>query len=87
MQNLTKKGEGKMWELSASISGELLVPAWENNSALQHSFQHKHAQRVLRAKLHAERKPWSRFLGQQRWPIGCGAGAEPTSGPFMGPDI
>lgn len=33
-----------------------------------------------------ERKPWSRFSGQQRWPIGCGAGTEPTSGPFMGPD-
>lgn len=45
-----------MWELSASISGEILVPAWENNSALPHSFQHKHAQRVLRAKLHAGEK-------------------------------
>lgn len=45
-----------MWELSASISGELLLPAWESNSALQHSFQHKHAQRALRAKLHTGEK-------------------------------
>lgn len=55
MQNLAKKGEGK--------HGSSLLPYLESFwyplgkvTALQHRFQHKHAQRVLRAKLHAGEK-------------------------------
>lgn len=72
-----------MWKLSASISGDLLVPSWEGSSALQWSFQHKHAEGCCVPSSMRERKPWSRFLGHQWWPIDCGTGTEPTFQPFI----
>lgn len=72
-----------MWKLSASISGDLLVPSWEGSSALQWSFQHKHAEGCCVPSSTWERKPWSRVLGQQWWPIDCGTGTEPTFQPFI----
>lgn len=45
-------GEGKR----GSSLLPYVVPAGESSSALQHSFQHKHAPRVLRAKLRTGEK-------------------------------
>lgn len=69
-----------MYELCVSLSGELLVPAWESNWHCNTAFGINMLRECCVPSPEREMEPWRKFFGQQQWPIGCGQGPSPVLG-------